>query len=85
MESIQCSMNKEKFQRHMSSKIEQWKPTESYIGEDFCVFHFLYPYKCIEAVNTLQHYASYYGYRYVTDNANKLVIVNIGGGYYDVG
>jgi len=77
MKQVECPMDERGFAAHMGNKAGQWTPKRCDIGKDFAVFHFAFVFKLTQAVDNLKHYASYYGYKYLTKN-ESLVVLNVG-------
>ena len=73
---IQCPKTIAEFKQHMKDKILTWAPFSLHVGDDFAVFEFNYQHQMNNAINNFKHYAEQYGYRYLTDTKDRLVIIN---------
>ena len=74
--NIQCPKTGEDFKQHMKDKILTWAPFSLHIGENFAVFEFNWPYQMNSVINNFKHYAEYYGYIYLTDTKERMVVIN---------
>jgi len=66
----------ERFCEHMKEKADAWGPLKTYIGNDFAVFDFNFKYQSNTIVESLKHYAGYYGYKFGVNDKGNLVIWN---------
>jgi hypothetical protein len=63
------------FANHMETKAKILDPTKVYIGVDFCVMVFAYPYQARAACESMKRSNDNYDYD-LEDSAEKLLIYN---------
>ena len=77
MKSTQVfSFGKKRFQKHMRSKEDFWKPLTTHIGNDFAVFGFDFKYQQDNAFDGCSFWKDSYNYSLKSDGNKQFVIIN---------